>query len=59
MLLHRLAAGAGSGESSDVRPFPVWQDRLFFAVTALERHLAGFGLRLPFGGSVWIEARKP
>ena len=59
MLLHRLATRAGSGEGSDVRPFPAWQDRLFFAVTALERLLAGFGLRLPFGGSVWIEARKP
>lgn len=59
MLLHRLAAGAGGGEGSDVRPFPAWQDRLFFAATALERQLAGFGLRLPFGGSVWIEARKP
>ncbi|WP_341896740.1 class I SAM-dependent methyltransferase [Ferrovibrio terrae] len=59
MLLHRLMARSASNESSDVRPFPAWQDRLFFAVTALERQLDRAGLRLPFGGSVWIEARKP
>jgi ubiquinone/menaquinone biosynthesis C-methylase UbiE len=59
MLLHRLTAGKGGGQGSDVRPFPAWQDRLFFAVTALERWLAGAGLRLPFGGSVWIAAKKP
>ena len=62
MLLHRLAAGkakSGGGEGSDVRSFPAWQDRLFFAVTAIERWLAGLGLQFPFGGSVWVEARKP
>lgn len=59
MLLHRLAAGKGGGEGSDVRPFPAWQDRLFHAVTVTEQQLAGIGLRLPFGGSVWIEAKKP
>jgi SAM-dependent methyltransferase len=59
MLLHRLTAGTGSGEGSDVKPFPAWQDRLFYAVTVVEQRLAGIGLQLPFGGSVWIEAKKP
>jgi len=58
MLLHRLTAGRTQG-SSDVQPFPPLLDRLFFAVTALERGLARMGLSLPFGGSVWVQARKP
>lgn len=61
MLLHRLLSqGGGNGQAkgSDVRPFPAWQDRLFFAVTAVERRLARLGFALPFGGSVWVEARK-
>jgi SAM-dependent methyltransferase len=57
MLLHRLSAGEQQ-DGSDVRPFPAWQDRLFFTVTAVERRLARIGLRLPFGGSVWVQARK-
>jgi ubiquinone/menaquinone biosynthesis C-methylase UbiE len=59
MLLHRLMAGNGSGKGSDVKPFPIWQDRLFHAVTVIEQRLADIGLQLPFGGSVWIEATKP
>lgn len=59
MLLHRLMAGRDGGGSSDVKPFPAWQDRLFHAVTVVEQRLADLGLQLPFGGSVWIEARKP
>lgn len=59
MLLHRLTAGKGAGEGSDVKPFPAWQDRLFHAVTVVEQRLADVGLQLPFGGSVWIEAKKP
>lgn len=59
MLLHRLAAGKAGDEGSDVKPFPAWQDRLFYTVTTVERQLAEIGLRLPFGGSVWIEAKKP
>lgn len=59
MLLHRLMARNAQAETgSDVRPFPAWQDRLFFAVTAIERRLGQCGLSLPFGGSVWVEARK-
>ncbi|WP_341703953.1 class I SAM-dependent methyltransferase [Ferrovibrio sp.] len=57
MLLHRLAAGR-SDAHSDVRAFPAWQDRLFFTATAVERRLARTGLALPFGGSVWVRARK-
>lgn len=59
MLLHRLTAGQGQQGGSDVKPFPAWQDRLFYTVTAVERQLADIGLRLPFGGSVWVEAKKP
>lgn len=59
MLLHRVLAKAGTEqEGSDVRPYPAWQEKLFFAVTTVERHLARIGLQLPFGGSVWIQARK-
>ncbi len=47
------------GKASDVRAFPHWQDRVFYAITALERRLARRGLRLPFGGSVWVWAVKP
>lgn len=59
MLLHRLTAGKDEAGGSDVKPFPAWQDRLFYAVTVLEQRLADIGLQLPFGGSVWIEAKKP
>lgn len=58
MLLHRLVAGRGQA-ASDVRPFPDWQNRLFFSVTAVERRLFGSGRGLPFGGSVWVWASKP
>jgi SAM-dependent methyltransferase len=57
MLLHRLAPGRGE-VSSDVREFPPWQDRLFFAVTRLERRLSSAGFGIPFGGSIRLEARK-
>lgn len=57
MLLHRLMAGQDEA-ASDVRPFPAWQESLFTAVTTAERRLARLGLLLPFGGSVWVEARK-
>jgi len=58
MLLHRLVAGR-NGAASDVQAFPPWQDRLFFAATAAEHWLARAGLPMPFGGSVWVWARKP
>lgn len=59
MLLHRVTAGKDAGGGSDVKPFPAWQDRLFYAVTVVEQQLADIGLQLPFGGSVWVEAKKP
>lgn len=58
MVLHRVVRGRAKAES-DVQLFPPWQDRLFYAVTGLERRLAQRGLRLPFGGSVWVWAVKP
>jgi SAM-dependent methyltransferase len=57
MLLHRLGKRRGDSES-DVRPFPEWQDRFFFAVTDAERGLRARGIRVPFGGSIRVEARK-
>lgn len=57
MLLHRLALRRGGGPS-DVREFPPWQNRLLLAVTKAEHRFASAGLRLPFGGSIQIEATK-
>jgi SAM-dependent methyltransferase len=58
MLLHRLIRRQTRTES-DVQAFPAWQNRLFYATAAFERRLARRGLRLPFGGSVWVWAVKP
>lgn len=58
MALHRLTAGQAKAES-DVQEFPPWLDRLFFAITVVERGLSRLGLDLPFGGSVWAVAIKP
>ncbi len=57
MIVHRTL-GRSRG-SSDVRSFPAWQDSLFSAVAGGERRLGRLGLRLPFGGSVWLWALKP
>ncbi len=57
MLLHRLTSGGS--QSSDVQAYPPWLDKSLFAVTALERRLHGMKIRLPFGGSVCLLARKP
>jgi SAM-dependent methyltransferase len=57
MALHRLfARGARAG--SDVRPFPAWQDALFFAAMDVDRRLRARRACLPFGGSVRVEARR-
>ncbi len=56
MAAHRLLSRSAS--TSDVRPFPDWQNRLFVAVLGLEARLRGAGLALPFGGSVWLRARR-
>ena len=58
MLVHRLLPGKEQG-GSDVRPFPAWQNQLFFSVTTVERRLFGPARGLPFGGSVWVWASKP
>jgi SAM-dependent methyltransferase len=57
MLLHRLTTGRISAES-DVRIFPPWLDWLCYGISRVERRMANTGLRLPFGGSVWICAVK-
>jgi SAM-dependent methyltransferase len=54
MMLQRLTVGKRKA-SSDVENIPAWQNRLFHAVLDCERRLR---LKLPFGGSVWIQARK-
>lgn len=58
MLLHRLTTGRHKTES-DVEMPAAWINRLFYTVTSIERRLARIGLRLPFGGSVWVWAKKP
>lgn len=58
MLMYRMTIGRTRAES-DLRAYPHWQDRLFYAITAVERSMARIGFRLPFGGSVWIWAVKP
>ncbi|MGE0800864.1 MAG: class I SAM-dependent methyltransferase [Lautropia sp.] len=50
VLRRKLLPAAGGG--SDVAAFPGLADRLFGAVTALERAGARAGLRYPFGGSL-------
>lgn len=44
--------------ASDVRPFPAPLNALFGAIVALERRLIGWGLDLPFGGSIMLVAEK-
>ena len=56
MVLRRLLS-RDNGES-DVRPFPAPLDALFGAIVALERRLIGWGLDLPFGGSIMLVAEK-
>jgi hypothetical protein len=58
MVLHRMTTGRETPKS-DVQAFPFWLDRLFYAVTVVEKYLAQAGVRLPFGGSVWVSAIKP
>jgi SAM-dependent methyltransferase len=58
MVAYRMTAGRTKAQS-DVQAFPPWQDRLLHGATVLERRLSARGLRLPFGGSVWMWAVKP
>ena len=54
MVLQRLTVGKHTA-SSDVETVPAWQNRIFHAVLDWERRL---NCRLPFGGSVWVHAKK-
>ena len=56
MVLRRLLSRSDS--ESDVRPFPAPLNALFGAIVALERRLIGWGLDLPFGGSIMLVAEK-
>jgi SAM-dependent methyltransferase len=56
MLLHRLIERKDA--DSDVRDFPRWLDALFSAALATERAVIGWGLPLPFGGSLLIVAAR-
>jgi len=56
MVLRRLLSRE-DGES-DVRPFPAPLNALFGAIVGLERRLIGWGLDLPFGGSIMLVAEK-
>jgi SAM-dependent methyltransferase len=58
MLAYRLTVGRQQ-ISSDVRRLPRSLDNLFFTIITIERKLISYGFRLPFGGSVFIEAHKP
>ncbi|HZP99795.1 MAG TPA: methyltransferase domain-containing protein [Reyranella sp.] len=56
MLLHRLTERVDA--ESDVRDFPGWIDALFAMALAIERALIGFGISLPFGGSLLVVAAR-
>ena len=45
--------------ASDVTPFHPWMNALFRRCVAAEGTLLGRGVTLPFGGSLFIVARKP
>jgi SAM-dependent methyltransferase len=57
MAAHRLVTARATA-ASDVRSYPGWQNELLFAVMMAEHRLLSLGLRIPFGGSIQIEARK-
>lgn len=56
MLLRRLVSRGGA--DSDVREYPALLDRVFTALTGLERRLVEAGVNLPFGGSILLVAVK-
>ncbi len=57
MVARRMLTRWSEGDS-DVRPFPAVVDRLFGAIIGIERRLIGWGLALPFGGSILLVACK-
>ena len=56
MVAHRLL-GRGGGQS-DVKAYPGWLNATLGAVLSVERGLIMWGLRMPFGGSLLVVARK-
>jgi SAM-dependent methyltransferase len=57
MVARRMLTRWSTG-GSDVRPFPTPVDWLFGAIVGIERRLIGWGIRLPFGGSVLLVVQK-
>jgi SAM-dependent methyltransferase len=57
MVLRRMLT-RWSAAGSDVRPYPAPVDWLFGALVGIERWLIGWGVSLPFGGSVLLVAHK-
>lgn len=57
MALYRATVGRNK-LVSDVRSFPRRQNVALYRVTDAERRLAGRGIPLPFGSSVWLLALK-
>lgn len=58
MVLRRKIFAGSAGSESDVKPYPPVIDRLFFALTAIERWWLKAGGSLPCGGSILILAVK-
>ncbi len=60
MLAQRLTKGSRRDyDPSDEFRLPRWVDRLFEFLLDTERHLIGYGVRFPFGGSRVVVARRP
>lgn len=57
MVLHRLTAGQVQAHSDVKMPNPLL-DRILYRVCCIEKQLWQQGLRLPFGGSVWVKGVK-
>ena len=56
MALRRLLVR--EGPSSDVQEYPPLLDAVFSAALAIERRVIGWGIDLPFGGSIVVVAVK-
>ncbi|MCB1615266.1 MAG: class I SAM-dependent methyltransferase [Pseudomonadales bacterium] len=58
MVIHRLTAGQIK-QSSDVSEPNKWLNTFFYQINRFEQLLWKRGIRLPFGGSVWVKGVKP